>query len=237
MPGDPLFGSPWSAPETVAGFAHGAPNAALTAFADLERHRCLQLQALDVGCGAGRNAIPLAQQGWAVTGIDLSLPMLHAAAERVTTEALRGRVHLALGAMDALPARDAVFDFVIAHGIWNLARSSDQFRRAVREAARVARPGAALFVFTFSRTTLPPEASPVASETFVFTQFSGTPQCFLTEQQLVSELAGAGFAPDPAVPLRELNRPRPGALATSTGPVIFEGTFRKIAAAPARPLA
>jgi hypothetical protein len=46
---------------------------------------------------------------------------------------------------------------VVAHGIWNLARTTTEFRRAIAEAARVARPGACLFVFTFSRTTLAPD--------------------------------------------------------------------------------
>jgi SAM-dependent methyltransferase len=128
--------------------------------------------------------------------------------------------------MDAIPAGSRAFDLVIAHGIWNLARSAAEFRRALREAARVARPGAGLFVFTFSRNTLPPETQPVPGEPFVFTQFSGQPQCFLTESQLVSELAAAGFAPDPAVPFTEYNRPQPGALPTGTVPVIYEAAFR-----------
>ena len=99
--------------------------------------------------------------------------------------------------MESIPARDRSFDLVIAHGIWNLARSAAQFRLALGEAARVAKPGAALFVFTFSRNTLPPQTQPVAGEPFVFTQFSGEPQCFLTEAQLVAELGGVGFVPDP----------------------------------------
>ena len=64
----------------------------------------------------------------------------------------------------------------VAHGIWNLATSSAQFRLAVREAARAA--GAALFVFTFSRSTLAPDAHPLPGEPFVFTGFSRRPQCF-----------------------------------------------------------
>ena len=99
--------------------------------------------------------------------------------------------------MESIPARDGSFDLVIAHGIWNLARSAAQFRRALGEAARVAKPGAGLFVFTFSRNTFPPETEPVAGEPFVFTQFSGEPQCFLTEAQLVAEVGRVGFAPDP----------------------------------------
>jgi len=97
---------------------------------------------------------------------------------------------------------------------------------ALVQAARVARLGAGLFVFTFSRNTLPPRTQPVAGEPFVFTEFSGEPQCFLTEHQLVSELAAAGFALDPTVPLTEYNGPRPGALPTGTEPVIYEAAFR-----------
>ena len=128
--------------------------------------------------------------------------------------------------MDQIPARNRSFELLIAHGIWNLAHSAAEFRRAVREAARVAKPGAGLFVFTFSQNTFPPEMEPVAGEPFVFTQFSGQPQCFLTENQLVSELGIAGFAPDPRVPITEYNRPRPGVLHRGTIPVIFEAAFR-----------
>ncbi len=129
--------------------------------------------------------------------------------------------------MDRLPVGDGSVDFIVAHGIWNLARSSAEFRRAVAEAARVARPGASLFVFTFSRHTLPPDAAPVPGETFVFTQFSGERQCFLTEMQLVAEMRAAGFTPDPRVPLTEYNRPQPGAI-RGGGPVIYEAAFEKV---------
>lgn len=127
--------------------------------------------------------------------------------------------------MDALPIASRSADLVIAHGIWNLSRSSEEFRTGVREAARVAKPGAALFLFTFSRNTLSPDASPVDGETFVFTQFSGEAQCFLTSEQILTELQAVGITPDSSVPLRELNRPA-GLRPALTGPVIYEGTFR-----------
>jgi ubiquinone/menaquinone biosynthesis C-methylase UbiE len=225
-PFDPLAGSPWSAPGTIAGFAKSAPNAVLMAFA--ERERRPGGHALDIGCGAGRNAVPLARLGWLTTGVDLSWPMLTAAARRMQDEGIAGRLRLALAPMEQLPIRDRSCDLVIAHGIWNLASSSAQFRQAAREAARVAKAGAALFVFTFSRHTLPPDAEPVAGEPFVFTQFSGSPQCFLTEAQLVSEMAEAGFAREMSVPLSEYNRPQPGSLTTGA-PVIYEGVFRRAA--------
>ena len=222
---DPLKGSNWSAPGTVAGFADSPPNETLMAFAARERARGA-LCAVDVGCGAGRNLVPLAREGWTVVGVDLSRPMLEAAAECVAAERLSHRVSLSLAPMHALPVASRTADLVVAHGIWNLARSGAEFRAAVQEAARVARPGAGLFVFTFSRRTLPVSAHPVDQESFVFTGFSGEPQCFLTEEQLVSELAAAHFRLDAAVPLTEHNVPRPGAIRTGNVPVIFEAAFR-----------
>lgn len=211
----------------VAGFAQSSPNPVLVRFAESELARVGTGVAVDLGCGAGRNAVPLAHMGWKVLGVDLSWPMLEAAARRAEADQISDRLKLALSPMDALPARDRAFDLVIAHGIWNLAPSAALFRRAVREAARVAGPGAALFVFTFSRNTFPVEVKPVPGEPFVFTQFSGEPQCFLTERQLLDELAAAGFAPDPGVPLTEYNRPRPGAVRGSA-PVIYEAAFRRV---------
>ena len=220
---DPLAGSPWSAPGTVAGFAQSLPNDVL------RRHAGALLRpgarALDIGCGAARNAVPLAESGWDVTGLDLSWPMLIAAADRARQAGVTERVHLALAPMDALPVSSRSFDLIVAHGIWNLARSTAEFRAAVGEAARVAKPGASLFVFTFSRNTLPVDAAPVVGETFTFTQFSGRPQIFLTEAQLVAELGAAGFVPDPAVPLTEYNRPT-GARIGGGPPVIYEAGFR-----------
>jgi SAM-dependent methyltransferase len=224
---DPLAGSAWSTPGTVAGFAKSAPNAVLMKFAEEELQRSGSARALDLGCGAGRNAVPLARLGWSVVGTDLSWPMLCAAVTRARENRLDDRLRLILAPMETIPVRDRSFDLVIAHGIWNLARSAAQFRRALGETARVAKPGAGLFVFTFSRNTFPPQTEPIAGEPFVFTQFAGEPQCFLTESQLFDELDRAGFAPDRGVPLREYNRTQPGALLSATMPVIYEAAFRR----------
>jgi SAM-dependent methyltransferase len=222
---DRLAGSPWSAPSTVAGFAQSQPNPTLMRIAEQELSRGSRHYAIDIGCGAARNAVPLARAGWKVLGIDLSTPMIAAAARRALIEAPASHLRFAVAPMDQIPAADRSFELVVAHGIWNLAASTNEFRRAVREAARVARPGAALFVFTFSRNTLPPDAQPVPDEVFVFTQFSGQPQCFLTDRQLLGELGDAGFVPESGVPLVEHNRPAPGAL-RGHAPVIYEGLFR-----------
>ncbi len=222
---DPLAGSSWSQPGTVAGFVKSPPNDRLLRVAADQLRRMGPGVAVDIGCGAGRNAVPLARMGWKVVGTDLSWPMLVAAAERARAEPGDGALLVALAPMEALPVRSRSADLIVAHGIWNLAPSTTVFRAGVREAARVARPGALCFVFTFSRHTLSPEATPVAGEPFVFTDFSGGPQCFLTAAELLAEMDAAGFVPDPQVPLIEHNLPRPGAM-RSGAPVIYEGGFR-----------
>jgi ubiquinone/menaquinone biosynthesis C-methylase UbiE len=187
---DPLAGSSWSRPSTVAGFATGTPNHTLLAFA-AEQACATGRRLIDIGCGAGRNAVPLAASGWDVLGLDLSRPMLVAAAARARNEQVADRCHVALASMDRLPAGSRSCQMVVAHGIWNLARSGKEFRSAVQEAARVAALDAALFVFTFSRATLAEAAQPVADESFVFATLDGDRQVFLTADQLDAELAAA----------------------------------------------
>jgi SAM-dependent methyltransferase len=218
--------SPWDAPGTVAGFERSLPNQVLMRYAASELERTPQGLAVDIGCGAARNTVPLAQQGWRVVGTDLSEPMLTAAARRAAAAGVGNRICLARAGMDAVPVANRSADLIVAHGIWNLARSSAEFRRGVAEAARIARPGAGLFVFTFSRNTLRAGAAPVDGESFVFTQFSGQPQCFLTRDELVNELAAVGFTLEPSIPLSEYNRRDDDALRLGGPPVIYEAVFR-----------
>ena len=170
----------WADAAVVQGFSTAAANQVLLAFARAELAGRPGMRILDLGCGAARNAVPLA-----------------AARKRVGAAGLGRRVVLVRAPMDRLPLRDASVDLVVAHGIWNLARSAAEFRRAIAEAARVARSGAGLFLFTFSRETLAP----------------GDLRC--------------GFEKDPPGPLTEYNRPVAGPAFTRGGPVIYEGTFRR----------
>jgi SAM-dependent methyltransferase len=92
---------------------------------------------LDLGCGQGRIAIPLAGEGYQVTAVDWSADAL-AAARRYADGAVAPTFHQA----DVIPwlARvpDASFDAVLALEILYML---DGWREVIREAARVLTPG------------------------------------------------------------------------------------------------
>lgn len=71
---------------------------------------------LDLGCGNGRNTIPLAQMGYKVTGMDISEVALNQATEKLKLESVevQERVRFVLGSMGQLfPFGDQEFDVVM----------------------------------------------------------------------------------------------------------------------------
>jgi SAM-dependent methyltransferase len=70
---------------------------------------------LDVGCGYGRSAIPLAARGYQVTGLDLSESLLRSG--RTEARAQGVRLPLAAGSMTRLPFSAESFDSVIC--LWS----------------------------------------------------------------------------------------------------------------------
>src|SRR3712207_289760 len=85
---------------------------------------------LDIGCGTGLGAVAVAELGWSVVGVDVSRDQLAGARARgvevVETDA------------ESLPFDDASFDAAIS--LWTHTDVAD-FSAALREAARVLRPG------------------------------------------------------------------------------------------------
>lgn len=102
---------------------------------------------VDVGVGTGRAALPLARDGFTVTGIDASKAML----DQCRNEAGTIPIDLREGDLTALPCGDETFDSLVS---LNVAVHFPNWRDALREWARVVKPGGRLVFDVHSRDHL-----------------------------------------------------------------------------------
>jgi SAM-dependent methyltransferase len=105
------------------------------------------LRVADIGTGTGILAAELARQGLAVIAVDHSPRMLDAARAKLAAEGLT-RVELRAGEADALPIDDASQDAAFAHMVLHYLPSPGD---AIREMARIVRPGGAVIAVDFVR--------------------------------------------------------------------------------------
>jgi ubiquinone/menaquinone biosynthesis C-methylase UbiE len=98
---------------------------------------------LDVGCGQGRQACEIANRlACRVIAVDPVEHCLRLAAERTKSEGVADRVELRRGTLEALPAGDGEIDLIWCMDTFNHARDP---ARALREFARVLKPGGTIF--------------------------------------------------------------------------------------------
>ena len=104
---------------------------------------------LDVGCGDGVLSLAAAEQGADVTGVDPDARMLDAARRRSVGATLA--VRFAEGRVERLPFPDSTFDAVLAVTVLCFVPDADT---AVREMARVLKPGGRLVIGELGRWNL-----------------------------------------------------------------------------------
>lgn len=106
-----------------------------------------QRRVVDLGCGGGLLALPLAERGAKVIGVDLAEQALREAGARARTgdRSFRG----VRGSIDAAPIADGSADVVL---LADVVEHVDDPGAVVAEAARILRPGGHLFVNTIDRS-------------------------------------------------------------------------------------
>jgi SAM-dependent methyltransferase len=110
---------------------------------------------LDVPCGYGRHAVPLAREGYGVLGLDRSPTQLDEARRR---RGAAGEPRLIQADYREIPIATGTFD-----GALTLLSSlgyagEDEDRRVLREIRRILRPGGRLVIDTNHRDRLPPRS-------------------------------------------------------------------------------
>lgn len=108
--------------------------------------------ALDAGAGSGVCALALAERAHTVIGIDVSGGSLRTA-YRLASKVGRTNVAFSQGDLQRLPVSDQTFDLVYSWGVVDHVVAPFQ---AMRELARVLRPGGYLIVAVYLKTWLTP---------------------------------------------------------------------------------
>ncbi len=108
--------------------------------------RSVEGRVLDVACGPGTYGRRIASPSKEVFGIDVSKGMLRQGVAYTVKEGI-GNMHFARARVEALPFENHWFDAVLCCGSLHLFADTVV---ALREMARVMKPGAILSVFTFT---------------------------------------------------------------------------------------
>jgi SAM-dependent methyltransferase len=105
---------------------------------------------LELGCGTGRVLIPLAQQGYRITGIDASVAMLEQAREKVAVEALQGRVTLVEQEMGELELEERFSLAIAALNSFAHLHTTEEQLAALARIRRHLNPGGLLVLDMFN---------------------------------------------------------------------------------------
>jgi SAM-dependent methyltransferase len=99
---------------------------------------------LDIGCGAGRIALPLSKQGYQVTGVDVSEVLLETARGSAARQGLTARFQVVDPLILSFDAE--MFDAALALKVYCYIPSKESRVAYLAEIARVLLPGAALLL-------------------------------------------------------------------------------------------
>jgi len=111
-----------------------------------QKVQATQGRVLDIACGPGTFGRRIASPSKEVFGIDVSMGMLRQGAAYTAKERIHN-VHFARARVEALPFENDLFDATLCCGSLHLFANTVI---ALREMARVMKPGAILAVFTFT---------------------------------------------------------------------------------------
>ena len=128
-------------------------------------------RALDLGCGAGRTSIYLAQHGWTCDGVDFVPEAIQLARTRAEAAGVAGQTRFIVSPVTQLADVQAPYDLAIDIGCMHNMRGPDAARYAA-EVARVLRPGGVYLLFAHLSGDPAVESQFGMSEQFILDLFA-----------------------------------------------------------------
>jgi ubiquinone/menaquinone biosynthesis C-methylase UbiE len=184
----------------------------------------IPMRVLDLGCGDGTTAIPLASLGAEVVGIDIAENLVAAGNERAAHAGLSGLTFQQGDASSLRGIRDESFDMVVS--IFGAMFAPKPFDVA-KEMVRVARPGASIVMgnwipndptsFVSQLLKISAAFSPPPPDGFV------SPMTWGVESHVIERFGSAGIAPEKISMVKDTY----SFVATDTGPADVIDLFRR----------
>jgi tRNA (cmo5U34)-methyltransferase len=111
---------------------------------------------LDVGCGAGNYTLRLLQElpDLDVTMVDLSMPMLGRARQRVST-ATSGEIITLQGDIRELEWEKSTFDVIVAASVLHHLRGAEEWRAVFAKFFDILQPGGSVWIFDLVDSAIP----------------------------------------------------------------------------------
>lgn len=99
------------------------------------------IKVLDIGCGVGNYLEDLIQAGYSVTGVDISMEMLHLSKDRL--QKYLSNPPLSLADIEKLPFFNNEFDIILCAGVLEYLNTDE---KSISEVSRVLKPGGRVFL-------------------------------------------------------------------------------------------
>ena len=150
------------------------------------------LKVVDLGCGAGRYTIWLAQSGYDVYACDASEGMLNKTKEGLEKIGYQDMEQKILKSrLEDLPFEDEMFDIVLTNGVIHNAFTCKEYKQCLEECVRVLKTDGVLYLSVFTSDTVDNKLEKV--EEHVYLTPDGLRMILFNKEEIIQMLSDLNY--------------------------------------------